>query len=82
MAGLDFDPFLDKQEWDDRPAREAADVEDKHNETKLDRKLKSRGYDNRRLLAGLHSVAGSVITLAVVACVVWVVWVGFSYAFL
>lgn len=82
MAGLDFDPFLDKQEWDDRPTREAADVEDKHNETKLDRKLKSRSYDNRRLLAGLHSVAGSVITLAVVACVVWVVWAGFSYAFL
>ena len=82
MAGLDFDPFLDKQEWDDRPAREAVDVEDKHDETKLDKKLRNRSYDNRKTLAGLHVVVGGLIPLAVIACVVWVVWAGFSYAFL
>lgn len=82
MAGLDFDPFLDKQEWDDRPAREAVDVEEKHDETKLDKKLRNKSFDNRRTLAGLQVVVGGVITLAVIACVVWVVWAGFSYAFL
>lgn len=82
MAGLDFDPFLDKQEWDDRPAREAVDVEEKHDETKLDKKLRNRSFDNRKTLAGLQVVVGGVITLAVIACVVWVVWAGFSYAFL
>ena len=82
MAGLDFDPFLDKKEWDDRPARKAVDVEDKHDETKLDRKLKNKSYDNRRVLAGLQSVVGLLVILAVIACVVWVVWAGFSYAFL
>lgn len=82
MAGLDFDPFLDKQKWDDRPAREAAEVEEKHDETKLDKKLRSKSFDNRKTLAGLQMVVGVVIALAVIACVVWVVWAGFSYAFL
>ena len=82
MAGLDFDLVLDKQEWDDRPAREAAEVEEKHDGTKLDKKLRSKSFDNRKTLAGLQMVVGVVITLAVIACVVWVVWAGFSYAFL
>lgn len=79
---LDWDPFLDKQEWEDRPAREAKDVADKHEATRLDKKLKNRSFDNRKLIVWAHTVVGGLIVLGIVLAVVWVVISAFKFAFM
>lgn len=79
---LDWDPLLDKQEWDDRPAREAKDVADKHESTKLDKKLKNRSFDNRKFIVGVHAVIGGLIILGVLLAIAWVIISAFKFAFM
>jgi hypothetical protein len=80
--GIDFNPLYDNKEWDDTPVRKAADVEEAHDETKLDRKLKRKSRDGRKSMVYIHMSVSALIVLVAVGSIIGLIYLGFSYAFL
>lgn len=83
MAGLDFDPGFDRNEWEDRKDyyKPQKINEGKHDTRKIVHKI-IRSGDNRKTVIAILKIIGSVIVVVgVLAAVIMIVKV-FQFAFL
>ena len=79
---LDFDPLLDKQEWEDRPDRKPVDVKTRHeNGTKLEHTLRQQSTTGRERMMRIHAAMTVLLYICAFILIGLVIWSGWTYAF-
>lgn len=83
MAGLDFDPGFDRNEWEDRKDYYKPQTidEDKHDTSKIAHKIIKSGDNRKTVVAILKFIGGLIVVVGVLAAVIMIVKV-FQFAFL